>query len=187
MPSQYTRLPNQASEADPFKEMDDAFESDDEDTRQTTTPLAYRPRHEAPVRSSTTPVPPGTYDFEREYDVPPPGSPPRPSAVALPNDYGNSNGLIPTGPVEAPIPRPSFLRRAVGAILPTYYTRLPAEESSRGRTLGGGTENDGVFANVMAKPSRPRAVFTETGEMQLVPEETQKEAPPVSHPHYSLD
>lgn len=140
-----------------------------------------------------------TYDFERDYeydyDFPPPGSPPGPSATARPNDYGNSNGLVPSLPLTSrPWPssqtsRPSFLRRAIGALWPrSQYARVPmdaeasteASAQSRSTPRGGGIENDGVFANVMAKPGRAVEVRDENGEMYMVPEETQREMPPVS-------
>lgn len=48
---------------------------------------------------SRPPLSPGTYDFENmdfDYIRPPPGSPPGPSARALPNEFGNSNGEVPS-------------------------------------------------------------------------------------------
>lgn len=39
-------------------------------------------------------------------------------------------------------------------------------------------DNDGVFANVMAKPTTGHVVTTENGEVYVMPEETQKEVPP---------
>ncbi|CAK5268787.1 unnamed protein product [Mycena citricolor] len=149
-------------------ELDAAFDNDDE-----TLPLT------ASVGSSQPPQlqhVPGAYDFEREYDLPPPGSPPRPSSVALPNDIGNSNGRLP-GAIARPAPRISLIRRAVGALLPTHYSRIPSQDPTP-RTVGGGSENDGVFANVMAKPSRSQAVRGEDGQVYIVPEDAQKEAPP---------
>jgi hypothetical protein len=117
---------------------------------------------------------PATYDFEYDYaSLPPPGSPPRPSSLALPNSYGNSNGMLPT---SSNIPRPAgpgVLRRALGAILPTHYSR-------DGR--GGGVGNDGVFGNVVAKPTVPAHSAPAADAPYLVPEETQKDAPPVRLP-----
>jgi hypothetical protein len=180
--ARYTALPSPRSAPDAGRELDDAFESDNDDDGNTeSTPLAnYTQSRDAglPETDDTTSSIPGAYDFERDYDYPPPGSPPRPSAVALPNDYGNSNGQVPTSPVRISAPRPSFFRRAVGAVLPTHYARVPTESQSTG-TRGGGIENDGVFANVMAKPQRARVVRTADGDTHLVPEEVQKEAPPV--------
>jgi hypothetical protein len=150
--------------------MDDAFESDDD--REDLQESNIMSRIVSHINTNAS-----AYDFERDYDLPPPGSPPSPSAVALPNNIGNSNGLLPSSPVQVPALRPSFLRRAVGAIIPMHYARVPTEPE-RSRTRGGGIENDGVFANVMAKPARPRAVFAEDGNVHLVPENSQKEAPP---------
>ncbi|KAJ7127086.1 hypothetical protein C8R44DRAFT_780373 [Mycena epipterygia] len=167
MSTRYAPLPSRAAQ-DADSELDDAFADDDDDDQT--------PR---PVPATVAHVP-GAYDFEREYDCPPPGSPPRPSAFALPNDIGNSNGMLPTEPVIAPAPRSSFFRRAVGAILPTHYTRLPGSDPSAAAAgvHGGGIENDGVFANVMAKPQRARTARTEDGEIYIVPEDNQKEPPP---------
>ncbi|KAJ7062974.1 hypothetical protein B0H15DRAFT_958750, partial [Mycena belliarum] len=116
----------------------------------------------------------------REYDCPPPDSAPRPSALALPHDIGNSNGRLPAAPAVPQPPRPSLFRRVVGALLPTHYTRLPASDpaAAAAGVRGGGIENDGVFANVMAKPTRARAVRAEDGEIYMVPKDNQKEPPP---------
>lgn len=208
MPASYAPLPNpRYAPEDAQRELDDAFDSDDEGhdasehtplapTTQTVRVLPPRTAsHHAPLDADfpsplPTPqtVPPGTYDFERDrdYDYPPPGSPPSPSARALPNDIGNSNGYVPTSPAWRPsrptAPRLSFWRRAVGALLPQYYVRVPTEEDagpSAPRVVGGGTENDGVFANVSAKPSRGIEVVDSNGEVHVVPEEVQKETPPV--------
>lgn len=121
-----------------------------------------RPTHHHQRRQTL----PGTYDFEADpfdYAVPPPGSPPGPTTHALPNQYGNTNGIIPTFPVIPPSrPEPregafasssTFFRRAVGALLPSYYQRVPTGEGYTGPVRGGGTNNDGVFANLTAKPS----------------------------------
>lgn len=128
----------------------------------------------SPTRHGSSRSMAGTYDFEFDYAMlPPPGSPPRPSQLALPNAYGNSNGLLPTNaPVAAPHP-PSFFRRAMGAILPTHYAH---------DRRGGGLGNDGVFGNVVAKPGGPGAVrgIENADGPYFVPEETQKDAPPVS-------
>src|ERR1700761_5500790 len=106
MPTRYTALPSQ--EETNSRELADAFGSDEDEDE--TTPLQnHHPEHhdiEASAGLSTEPNSysgdnlPGTYDFERDYDVPPPGSPPGPSSSALPNNFGNSNGFIPTSPVR---------------------------------------------------------------------------------------
>ena len=195
MPTPYAPLPNPRYAAeDAQRELDDAFDSDDEGQDSSeSTPLtrALPPRsdsHYHPPLDTEFPEPiptpqsvPGGYDFERDYDYPPPGSPPGPSSLALPNDFGNSNGLLPTAPVRPPQPRVSFWRRAAGALLPQHYVRVPMEAPGP-RVVGGGTENDGVFANVAAKPSRGIEITDANGDVHLVPEEVQKETPPVRCP-----
>lgn len=178
MPAHYAPIPSaQYSTLDAERELDDAFE-DDEDEQLESTPLT-RTHDQSPVTHRPTPTP-GTYDFERDYDQPPPGSPPGPSALALPgNNWGNSNGMIPEEPVRQSFPRPSFFRRALGNILPTHYAPLPTDSNS-GIRAGSGMENDGVFANVTAKPTRARTITTDTGEVHVVPEDSARDAPPVS-------
>lgn len=185
MPAGYAPLPNPRS--NPEREMADAFDLDgdvdDHHSAHETTPLTHNnsqpPSTIAQVFPRETTSIPGAYDFEREYDFPPPGSPPRPSSRALPNDFGNSNGLLPMSPVQIPKPRVSFLRRAVGAILPTHYARVPTTESHSTRPTGGGIENDGVFANVTAKPQPARVIHTEDGGIYVAPENSQEHCPPV--------
>ncbi|KAI0368702.1 hypothetical protein BV20DRAFT_969096 [Pilatotrama ljubarskyi] len=196
MPTPYAPLagPRYAPEA-AQRELDDAFDSEDEGQDPSeSTPLTHTlpPRTDShahppldadfPSPAPTTPPSaPGGYDFERDYDYdyarPPPGSPPGPSARALPNDFGNTNGQLPTSPVQPPRPRTAFWRRAVGALLPQHYVRVPSEAPGQ-RVVGGGTENDGVFANVSAKPSKPIRITDLDGNVHLVPEEIQKETPP---------
>ncbi|KAI0058674.1 hypothetical protein BV25DRAFT_1810491 [Artomyces pyxidatus] len=175
--TRYAPLPNPRASPDAEREMDDAFDDDYSDHGENT-PLTIDHPSTSPTLRVFTDNPPqeastGVYDFERDYDCPPPGSPPDPSSFAFPNNYGNSNGQIPTSPI-ARAPRPSFLRRAVGAVLPSYYQRVPAES----RAIGGGIDNDGVFANVTAKPSRAVQMRTENGDVYMVPEDVQAEAPP---------
>ncbi|KAG6898217.1 hypothetical protein C0992_003329 [Termitomyces sp. T32_za158] len=154
-------------------ELDAAFADDEHDPNDD-----RNDEHATRAREPTSSIP-GAYDFEREYDFPPPGSPPAPSSCALPNDYGNSNGRLPTAaPVRPAPPRPSFLRRAVGALLPSHYTRVPDAPSSS-RIVGAGTDNDGVFANVVAKPQRAQPQVAADGSIYMSPEESsQKEVPP---------
>ena len=191
MPARYERLPNPSSSHDPEGELEAAFElnDDDDDDREE---KGGRGRSQAltvntaTTKTTTVPAPlgsaarPGGYDFERQdYDFPPPGSPPPPTARALPNDFGNSNGIVPSSPAVSQPPRPSFLRRAMGAFLPSQYSRVATSDSSSG-PVGGGTENDGVFANVAAKPQPGRMVQSDDGNF-VVPEEVQKEMPPVRY------
>ncbi|KAG2153930.1 hypothetical protein DEU56DRAFT_725985 [Suillus clintonianus] len=188
MPAHYAPLPTQQSSRDADRELNDAFESDgdsDDDTHFERPPSSNRQR--ANTHSSIADPPKSTsgsttaYDFERNYDYdrPPPGSPPQPLSTTLPNDIGNSNGELPTSPLGTTLPRPSFLRRAVGAILPTHYVRVPNNEPPAGVT-GGGIQNDGVFSNVVAKPASSVQIQSEDGSIYMVPEETQSTAPPVS-------
>lgn len=191
--ARYTQVPTQTSE----EEMEAAFEnSDDEGDDEANTASAMRPllssseqrrsiEDSHPLYSShddddlreegrAQPAPPGAYNFEEDWvPAPPPGSPPSPSR-AIPNNWGNSNGFVPNTPARVSPIRPSFLRRTVGALLPTHYSRGPR---------GGGLENDGVFGNVMAKPGGPAPVRGPDGATgpYWVPEEAQKDAPPVSY------
>ncbi|KAG9314924.1 hypothetical protein JVU11DRAFT_4032 [Chiua virens] len=162
------------------RELDEAFgyEEEEEHENEVAESPAHSIRTEEPFKlNSTIPV---AYDFERDfgYTRPPPGSPPRLSTTALPNNFGNSNGFVPSSPIQAPTYRPSFFRRVVGAVLHTHYARLPTTEVSHSRAVGGGTQNDGVFANVTAKPSRPVQLRTDDGSVYVMPEETQASAPP---------
>lgn len=186
MSARYSALPNPQSQPNAERELHEAFDEsdgdDDDDEQLESTPLTQAHNFSAAARQNS---PRGTYDFERDYDYPPPGSPPRPSAFALPNDIGNSNGQLPTSPVCQSRPRPSIFRRALGGLLPTHYAPVPTDAAVR---LGGGADNDGVFANVMAKPGRSRAVRTESGDIHMVPEDSSVDAPPVSisYPLYIL-
>lgn len=105
------------------------------------------------------------------------GSPPRPSSFALPNNViGNSNGRIPESPdIQRPEQRPGWFRRFVGVAFPSSVSGNP---SNSGRPIGGGIENDGVFANINAKPGRGRIVQDGDSGIHVVPEEVQKESPP---------
>lgn len=129
-------------------------------------PLASSHRSESPNNI------PGGYDFEYDYP-PPPGSPPPPSALALPNSIGNSNGLLPTsiptasGPAA---PQPSLFRRA-------FRLFIPGRRNEPNQT-GGGQENDGVFANVTAKPALSRVSGAPDG-VGVAPEITPDDVPPV--------
>lgn len=187
MPARYAPLPTQQSSRDADRELHDAFESDDDDDENCIEcpPSDYRRVDtlsyvaDPPKCTSGITTVPATYDFERNYDYdrPPPGSPPQLLATALPNDIGNSNGELPTSPLGTTLPRPSFLRRAVGAILPTHYIRVPTREPPTG-VRGGGIQNDGVFSNVVVKPASSVPIQAEDGSIYMVPEETQSAAPP---------
>lgn len=176
MPARYAPLHNPA--LDPENELDAAFEiSDDEDeddqrpqrnTRSVSAHNGYHPlsnvEPEPHTQDPPAPAPapaPGTYDFENvdyDYTGPPPGSPPSPSSRALPNEYGNSNGLVPTFSaldVDA-ARRGGWFRRTAAAVLPSHYVqRLGFAPQVPTGAVGSGVHNDGVFANVTAKPSLP--------------------------------
>ena len=180
----YTRLSNPRASLHADREMDAAFDDDDKDDHGETAPLTLHQQRTPvsigpprPLRSISDDdaSAPSTYDFERDYDQPPPGSPPAHTTFAFPNDYGNSNGLLPASPVVRS-PQRSIFSRTFGAFFPQSYQRLPGGDS---RPRGGGTDNDGVFANVTAKPTPPISMRVDSGDVHIVPEETQQEAPPV--------
>lgn len=144
-------------------------------------------------RSTNVPTD-GTYDFENvDYDAdwtlrPPPGSPP-PAADALQafrESQGNTNGRVPdfSDAAREFARRFGEQRREAGGwlsrVVPeSLATRLGIrrEEGGSMPAVGGGMMNDGVFANVTAKPSR--AIRIQEGDsVYLVPEESQKDAPP---------
>ncbi len=160
--SRYAPLPNPQTDPLLNDEMEAAFEEDDDDDDDTSDDHAEsRPLNPASYAPSVPHTPtPGRYDFENfDYaSLPPPGSPPRPSSCALPNDIGNSNGRIPSPSdvrhVDAP--RASWFRRTARSVLPSsLHHRLRLDYEPTSRIVGGGTQNDGVFFNVTAKPSRP--------------------------------
>lgn len=166
MAHSYAPLPNPSPEHDATQrdrevEMQAAFDySDDEDEADNASeshplnPIPTSPNSTAPLPTH----PQGAYDFENvDYDYPPPGSPPGPSAIALPNAYGNSNGLIPVfNPTENRGPNRMWLQRAAAAVLPSaVLNKLGLARRAPIGPIGGGTNNDGVFANVTAKPSAP--------------------------------
>lgn len=164
MSNRYAPLPNPRSDRTQVNgEMEAAFDySDDEDddhNHSESQPLnpTNTSISNARVQSAPQPPSPGTYDFENvDYDYPPPGSPPAPSAVALPNSHGNSNGLVPTFETQRQPPRNrQWLAPVVRTVLPSQLAeRLGFGQPNLSRVIGGGTNNDGVFANVTAKPSR---------------------------------
>lgn len=173
MSTRYAPLPsNPSQDTDAQRELDNAFD-DSDDEHDESTPLnngrnsdTPSPIH-SPNNTSTRQQHPGTYDFENvDYDFPPPGSPPPPSSVALPNQWGNTNGLVPESTPDRPASRANWFTRFVG-----LTPRLP------GGAVGGGSNNDGVFSNVAAKPSAPVRV-QDGDDTFLVPEDSRAEAPP---------
>ncbi|KAG8743353.1 hypothetical protein FRC10_012157 [Ceratobasidium sp. 414] len=194
MPAGYTALP--VERISPEDEMNAAFDngSDDEDDLDTHhTSAAQAPllshsraqsqaRHPAagggtppqtPVRAPAT----GVYDFEYDYP-PPPGSPPRPSALALPNTYGNTNGEIPSFTAVPAAPQPPLFKRVLGAILPGQYGSAGYARVGSG-PVGGGMQNDGVFGNVTAKPGGAAPIRgAQADGPNWTPEDAQKDGPP---------
>jgi hypothetical protein len=172
MPARYAPVPNPTIDPDAEHEMEAAFDDSDSDDEHDLRIQESRPlRH--PLSRSRSPSPdrgfggssavatsalPGAYDFESgAYDLPPPGSPP-PATHAFANDWGNSNGVIP-GPSSAVdtyrSPRRGWLGRTAAAILPAHYvSRLGIGSARPTGPVGSGNQNDGVFANVTAKPVR---------------------------------
>jgi len=180
----YAPLPTAQQDAE--REMEDAFEgSDDEHDVGELRPMISQ-RSPSPSLTNNISDPPSQsgaplYDFEYDYS-PPPGSPPRPSALALPgNIFGNDNGYIPVFSGVRPIPRQgSWFTKTVRRWLPGGSMPAP------GRPVGGGTQMDGVFANVVAKPStveNPRALEAGTSNVHIVPEFEQDDVPPVCPLH----
>jgi hypothetical protein len=174
MPARYAPLPTQRPPEHSDDELDAAFDgSDDElDYDDDNAPVSEsQPLN--PSRSSRTSPPlstqnhpppiaiPGAYDFERvDYDVPPPGSPTR----AMVNDYGNSNGRVPSFDTDVDPAgngrggSRSWFSRTAANILPSHYVRrfgLGGPPTSAAH-VGGGGMNDGVFSNMAAKPERRR-------------------------------
>lgn len=160
MSVRYAPLPSPHTDPLLNDEMEAAFEEDEDDTNDEH--AESRPLNPASYDSPVTRTPtPGIYDFENfDYaSLPPPGSPPRPSSVALPNDIGNSNGLVPSPSDVRPVDAPhhtSWFRKTARSILPSSLVhRFHFDHEPIPALVGGGTNNDGVFANVSAKPSRP--------------------------------
>lgn len=66
-----------------------------------------------------------------------------------------------------------LLQRATQAVFPNFR-----DGPHKQHPIGGGIENDGVFANLNAKPSPGRAIRDGDSGIYVVPEEVQREAPP---------
>lgn len=174
MPARYAPLPTQRPPEHSDDELDAAFDgSDDElDYDDDNAPISEsqplnpsRSGHTSPPLSAQNYPPPisipGAYDFERvDYDVPPPGSPTR----AESNDYGNSNGLVPSFDTDIDLAGHrhrgvgSWFSRTAANLLPSHYVRRfgLVGQSASAAHVGGGGMNDGVFANITAKPERRR-------------------------------
>ena len=174
MSARYAPLPTQQPSEHSDDELDAAFNGsddefdDDDDTAPVSESQPLNPsrsgRASPPLPNRNRPQPiaiPGAYDFERvDYDVPPPGSPTR----AMVNDYGNSNGLVPSFDTDAGSSgnghggARSWFSRTATNLLPSHYVRQLGlgGPSTPAAHVGGGGSNDGVFANLSAKPERRR-------------------------------
>jgi len=169
--------------------MEDAFDASDDEEGDKTSETRPMMTTTLPSTGSTSnhhnnnPINPNLYNFEIDYTMPPPGSPPRPSARALPNNiFGNSNGYVPdtTVPAFPSRPRSGWLQRTFGSWLPAS---LAPSTASQQRVIGGGNGNDGVFANVTAKPTTSTSNNLSRAEQgssnpHIVPEFEQKDVPP---------
>ncbi|TFK29375.1 hypothetical protein FA15DRAFT_664319 [Coprinopsis marcescibilis] len=188
MSNRYVRLADSPDRHEIDDEVQAAFdyreEDDDNDTSESR-PLNPNASHNSnpSVSLSRAQVPSydhGSYNFESvDYDFPPPGSPPPLSTNAFPNDIGNSNGYVPAfDPQAIPQPQRPWWKRAASSVLPgTIQSSLGLSPQRPTGVVGGGLGNDGVFANVVAKPAPP--VRIQNGdETYLVPEDAQQEAPP---------
>lgn len=161
MRTRYASVPSHDEDAE--HELEQAFAiSDDEDddrAHHQNTPLLQhasqgnRQRDEeqetsrTPHTAQSRPVIDGRYNFE--YDFPPPGSPPE--ALAGPNHWGNTNGILVTQPVSPPDVQPTWLTRTWRRVTGRGETVVPS------RPIGGGTINDGVFANLSSRPTGSRS------------------------------
>ena len=181
MPSEYARLPTDDEHREPDLRVNDDQREDDSDDDENT-PLHFTPASahlnktrdddddELDTRiplSSSAPAPhvPGAFVTAGDHG---PLSPPITA-------YGNSNGDLPEAQPTRGVTRPNMLKRALGALLPSHYVR---------DRRGGGVGNDGVFANIAAKPVQPSAsgsgIRDPVTGAYISPEETQREVPPVS-------
>lgn len=78
------------------------------------------------------------------------------------------------------------LSRVAGSILPSHYVQRLGYGRIPSGNVGGGTINDGVFANIAAKPSRPVTARDADNNVFIVPENSQA-LPPPSYAAASLD
>jgi hypothetical protein len=161
MSTRYAPLPNPHTDPLLNDDMEAAFEEDDEDTNDEH--AESRPPNPSASYASPSPVsrtPHLEYMTLRTSTMPAyhlralPQSPPQqPFRTA----FGNSNDLIPSpSDVWLDEPRSSWFRRATRNVLPNSLAqRFHLDHEPTPTVVGGGTNSDGVFANVAAKPSRP--------------------------------
>lgn len=151
MSARYAPIPNPRTDPDTSAELDAAFGDSDDDDDESHPLYPHRTPSSPPPFNSGRSL---TYDFNTpvaDWDQPPPGSPPPATALALPNSIGNSNGIIPTAADVPNRTQASWSKR----LLPNrFVSQLSGLASSaRTRFVGGGSDNDGVFSNVSAKPT----------------------------------
>ena len=160
------------------EEMDAAFDGPEDEGEQ----------HGLLANSTPERRVPGDYDFERDYvsfplfptqtelispQSQPPSSPPPFQPYSSHNPApGNTNGVIPSSPPVRPGPNRHFL----GGLLPTSL--LPRAASSNPTTRVVGAGQTGVFTNLSARPAA--GAGRERDGPEYVPEDEQKEGPPVS-------
>ncbi|KLO15858.1 hypothetical protein SCHPADRAFT_995499 [Schizopora paradoxa] len=208
MPAQYAALPSDPRHDDEIDELEAAFEGSDdegdedqfhdarseyqplkpEDTSSPEVPLTNAGIDGGDVERSTSngrhARTQSTYDFENvnDYDYayhPPPGEPPRADRALENNNWGNTNGIIPDFS-NISFPQNAH-QRGLNWIRSFLPERFRGRSSARERVVGGGFENDGVFANVMAKPTVHAPGQLEGDEVDgvyVMPEDAQKDAPP---------
>ncbi|KIM33151.1 hypothetical protein M408DRAFT_325964 [Serendipita vermifera MAFF 305830] len=162
------------------RQMEDAFDVSDDEGEETRPMIPSNTNEDDIIPNNNTTNNSNLYNFEFDYTMPPPGSPPRPSALALPNNvFGNSNGYVPDTSTLA-TPQTSWFQRNVAKWNPLSSTRRPAGP------VGSGNGNDGVFANLSAKPTASsvpnddlsRAEQGGSNNAHIVPEFEQKDVPP---------
>ena len=192
MPRRYVQIPTQQ----PDDELEAVFDASDDEHDDivvqrpllSSTPRPPRgsdddERVDQPHQASRTPQRPtidGRYNFEYDYP-PPPGSPPRERAEPS-NTWGNSNGIIPDFSAPHTLPR-----RTTGWLSKTWRAMTGRQRPEpRVARVGGGTQNDGVFGNISARPVPARAAqahaesATDQDTILHAPEFTSSDAPPVS-------
>ncbi|KAG8823673.1 hypothetical protein FRC17_009257 [Serendipita sp. 399] len=148
---QYAALPVQDHEEDQLEQAFAGSDNEDDgnnarDIRPLLTPSVYGPQTASRTpRTVNRVTDDGQYNFEYEYG-PPPGSPPR--DLAVPNHWGNTNGVLVTYPVTYDFnSQDNWFSR-------TWRSLLGGHHRETATKVGGGTENDGVFANISQRPIR---------------------------------
>ncbi|EKD02284.1 metal ion transport-related protein [Trichosporon asahii var. asahii CBS 8904] len=159
------------------EEMDRAFDDDDDEEHDSHegARLLGGPAQPSQPTSSANSRMPGDYDFDRDYFLPPPGSPPPFEDYSATNPApGNSNGIVPS---SSDVRRPKPPRHFLGGILPLSF--LPRQrgqdEHAPGPGVGGG--QSGVFANLSARPDGQHGGEGEEGS-EWANENELKDAPP---------